>query len=123
MCTIDITSSFANLAGGISLLSGLAGIIGKCPWATTSPKTNCVLCSDERYVALKIVKSAAHYTETAMDEIELLKRVHSTLHHCSQYITSLFTVHYIIVHSTLHHCSLYITSLFTAHYIVIRPFQ
>ena len=26
-------------------------------------------------MALKIVKSAAHYTETAMDEIHLLKRV------------------------------------------------
>ena len=34
-----------------------------------------LLCRHERYVALKIVKSARHYTETAMDEIELLKRV------------------------------------------------
>lgn len=36
------------------------------------------LCWDERnnrYVALKIVKSAKHYTETALDEIELLKKV------------------------------------------------
>ena len=29
----------------------------------------------ERYVALKIVKSAKHYTETALDEIELLRKV------------------------------------------------
>ena len=29
-----------------------------------------------RYVALKIVKSARHYTETALDEIDLLKKVH-----------------------------------------------
>jgi serine/threonine-protein kinase SRPK3 len=28
-----------------------------------------------RYVALKIVKSAAHYTETAEDEIKLCSRV------------------------------------------------
>jgi serine/threonine-protein kinase SRPK3 len=28
-----------------------------------------------RYVALKIVKSAEHYTETADDEIKLLQRV------------------------------------------------
>ena len=28
-----------------------------------------------RYAALKIVKSALHYTEAAIDEIELLKRV------------------------------------------------
>ena len=34
-----------------------------------------LLCRHERYVALKIVKSARHCTETAMDEIELLKRV------------------------------------------------
>ena len=29
----------------------------------------------ERYVALKIVKSARHYTETAIDEIRLLQKV------------------------------------------------
>ena len=34
-----------------------------------------LISRDERYVALKIVKSASHYTETAMDEIQLLKRV------------------------------------------------
>ena len=27
-------------------------------------------------MALKIVKSARHYTETALDEIDLLKKVH-----------------------------------------------
>lgn len=29
----------------------------------------------KRYVALKVVKSAQHYTETALDEIKLLKCV------------------------------------------------
>ena len=33
---------------------------------------------EDRYVALKIVKSARHYTETAIDEIELLKKVATT---------------------------------------------
>lgn len=37
-----------------------------------------ILYSAERYVALKIVKSARHYTETALDEIELLKKVFPT---------------------------------------------
>ena len=36
-----------------------------------------VIClhSDHRYVALKVVKSAPHYTDTALDEIKLLKCV------------------------------------------------
>lgn len=32
---------------------------------------------EKRYVALKIVKSAAHYTETALDEMKLLSTVSS----------------------------------------------
>ena len=34
---------------------------------------------DKKFVALKVVKSAAHYTETALDEIKLLKCVSSNL--------------------------------------------
>ena len=30
---------------------------------------------DKRFVALKIVKSASHYTETAIDEMKLLRTV------------------------------------------------
>ena len=30
---------------------------------------------ERRYVALKIVKSASHYTETALDEKKLLEKV------------------------------------------------
>lgn len=30
---------------------------------------------DKKFVALKVVKSASHYTETALDEIKLLKCV------------------------------------------------
>ena len=33
------------------------------------------LSRDKKFVALKVVKSAAHYTETALDEIKLLKCV------------------------------------------------
>lgn len=32
-------------------------------------------CRRKRFVALKVVKSAGHYTETAVDEIKLLKCV------------------------------------------------
>ena len=34
--------------------------------------------SEKSFVALKVVKSAAHYTETALDEIKLLKCVRQT---------------------------------------------
>lgn len=33
---------------------------------------------DKRFVALKVVKSASHFTETALDEIKLLKDVRDT---------------------------------------------
>ena len=33
------------------------------------------VCRARRFVALKVVKSAQHYTETALDEIKLLKCV------------------------------------------------
>merc|ERR1712179_783111 len=33
---------------------------------------------DKKFVALKVVKSASHYTETALDEIKLLKCVRET---------------------------------------------
>lgn len=34
-------------------------------------------CRAKRFVAMKVVKSAEHYTETAVDEIKLLKSVSS----------------------------------------------
>lgn len=34
-----------------------------------------LLCRAKRFVALKVVKSASHYTETALDEIKLLRCV------------------------------------------------
>lgn len=52
---------------------------------------------EERYVALKVVKSAQHYTETATDEIRLLEviRDNSSKHQYSEKIVRLlnhFTV-------------------------------
>lgn len=39
----------------------------------------CVFFRDKRFVAMKVVKSAEHYTETALDEIKLLKSVRHTV--------------------------------------------
>lgn len=38
-------------------------------------KVLCLCFRTKRFVALKVVKSAQHYTETALDEIKLLKCV------------------------------------------------
>ena len=38
-------------------------------------KLLCRNIRERRYVALKIVKSASHYTETALDEKKLLEKV------------------------------------------------
>lgn len=35
----------------------------------------CFGCRGKRFVAMKVVKSAEHYTETALDEIKLLRAV------------------------------------------------
>lgn len=40
---------------------------------------SCVFFRDKRFVAMKVVKSAEHYTETALDEIKLLKSVSHTV--------------------------------------------
>lgn len=48
-------------------------LIWKIKW------TNNVRCiQDKRFVALKVVKSASHFSETALDEIKLLKDVRDT---------------------------------------------
>jgi len=43
-------------------------------WAIVTPFVM-YFCSEKRFVAMKIVKSAQHYTETAIDEIKLLRSV------------------------------------------------
>lgn len=45
----------------------------KLGWGHFSTVWLCRDLDDEKYVALKVVKSAQHYTETAADEIRLLE--------------------------------------------------
>lgn len=40
------------------------------------------VCRGKRFVAMKVVKSAEHYTETALDEIKLLRAVSIHQPHC-----------------------------------------
>ena len=39
----------------------------------------------KRFVALKVVKSASHYTDTALDEIKLLKCVSIEMNNTNEY--------------------------------------
>lgn len=50
-------------------------IIRKLGWGHFSTVWLCWDMTTKRFVALKVVKSASHYTETAVDEIKLLKCV------------------------------------------------
>ena len=62
---------FCVLAAGLLLCSWVAS----CLAVFDTKKSLFFLFSDKKFVALKVVKSAAHYTETALDEIKLLKCV------------------------------------------------
>ncbi|XP_016914631.1 SRSF protein kinase 3 isoform X2 [Apis cerana] len=50
----------------------------KLGWGHFSTVWLCWDLQDKRFVALKVVKSASHFTETALDEIKLLKDVRDT---------------------------------------------
>lgn len=50
----------------------------KLGWGHFSTVWLCWDLQDKRFVALKVVKSATHFTETALDEIKLLKDVRDT---------------------------------------------
>ncbi|XP_046396348.1 SRSF protein kinase 3 [Ischnura elegans] len=50
----------------------------KLGWGHFSTVWLCWDLVDKRYVALKVVKSESHFTETALDEIKLLKRVNES---------------------------------------------
>ncbi|PSN51739.1 hypothetical protein C0J52_13455 [Blattella germanica] len=52
-------------------------VVRKLGWGHFSTVWLCWDMTDKRFVAMKVVKSAHHYTETALDEIKLLK--------CSEY--------------------------------------
>ncbi|KAL7045859.1 hypothetical protein ACKWTF_002368 [Chironomus riparius] len=53
-------------------------VIRKIGWGHFSTVWLCFDFEDKRYVALKIVKSATNFTETAKDEIKILKAVRDT---------------------------------------------
>lgn len=95
------TTWCASWAGATSLPSGSAGTSSECPLCPLGPSASwdpasglgwghhdvpmglpgagsqcgSRCCRRKRFVALKVVKSAGHYTETAVDEIKLLKCV------------------------------------------------
>ena len=51
---------------------------------------------ENKFVALKVVKSAAHYTETALDEIKLLKCVSNKLKIANSQIFSFLPLNYVV---------------------------
>ncbi|XP_065640952.1 SRSF protein kinase 3 isoform X2 [Hydra vulgaris] len=59
------------------LFHGRYHVIRKLGWGHFSTVWLAWDLLEKRYVALKIVKSASHYTETAIDEMKLLRTVHT----------------------------------------------
>ncbi|XP_037068741.1 SRSF protein kinase 3-like [Pollicipes pollicipes] len=57
------------------MFHGRYHVIRKLGWGHFSTVWLCWDIRDKRFVAMKVVKSASHYTETALDEIKLLKCV------------------------------------------------
>ncbi|XP_015261166.1 PREDICTED: SRSF protein kinase 3-like, partial [Gekko japonicus] len=55
------------------LFNGRYHVVRKLGWGHFSTVWLCWDIQRKRFVALKVVKSAVHYTETAVDEIKLLK--------------------------------------------------
>ncbi|CAK6955833.1 SRSF protein kinase 1b isoform X1 [Scomber scombrus] len=60
------------------LFNGRYHVIRKLGWGHFSTVWLAWDIQDKRFVAMKVVKSAEHYTETALDEIKLLKSVRNT---------------------------------------------
>ncbi|KAH0618772.1 hypothetical protein JD844_018235 [Phrynosoma platyrhinos] len=60
------------------LFNGRYHVIRKMGWGHFSTVWLCWDIQGKRFVAMKVVKSAEHYTETALDEIKLLKSVRNT---------------------------------------------
>ncbi|XP_021369286.1 SRSF protein kinase 3-like isoform X1 [Mizuhopecten yessoensis] len=57
------------------LFNGKYHVVRKLGWGHFSTVWLCWDMAEKRFVALKVVKSAQHYTETAVDEIKLLRCV------------------------------------------------
>ncbi|KAI7789455.1 putative SRSF protein kinase 2-like [Triplophysa rosa] len=60
------------------LFNGRYHVIRKLGWGHFSTVWLCWDIQGKRFVAMKVVKSAQHYTETALDEIKLLRCVRET---------------------------------------------
>uniref|UniRef100_A0A3P8V020 non-specific serine/threonine protein kinase n=1 Tax=Cynoglossus semilaevis TaxID=244447 RepID=A0A3P8V020_CYNSE len=60
------------------LFNGRYHVIRKLGWGHFSTVWLAWDIQEKRFVAMKVVKSAEHYTETALDEIRLLKAVRNT---------------------------------------------
>ncbi|XP_076003475.1 SRSF protein kinase 1b [Genypterus blacodes] len=60
------------------LFNGRYHVIRKLGWGHFSTVWLAWDVQEKRFVAMKVVKSAEHYTETALDEIKLLKSVRNT---------------------------------------------
>ncbi|XP_029007093.1 SRSF protein kinase 1b isoform X2 [Betta splendens] len=60
------------------LFNGRYHVIRKLGWGHFSTVWLAWDIPEKRFVAMKVVKSAEHYTETALDEIKLLKSVRNT---------------------------------------------
>ncbi|XP_069797911.1 SRSF protein kinase 1-like [Narcine bancroftii] len=60
------------------LFNGRYHVIRKLGWGHFSTVWLCWDIQVKRFVAMKVVKSAEHYTETALDEIKLLKAVRNS---------------------------------------------
>ncbi|XP_051978461.1 SRSF protein kinase 3-like isoform X2 [Xyrauchen texanus] len=61
-----------------NLFNGRYHVIRKLGWGHFSTVWLCWDIQGKRFVAMKVVKSAQHYTETALDEIKLLRCVRET---------------------------------------------
>jgi serine/threonine protein kinase len=60
------------------IFHGRYRVLRKLGWGHFSTVWLCWDLLEKKFVALKVVKSAPHYTETALDEIKLLKCVRDT---------------------------------------------
>ncbi|KAL4645840.1 SRSF protein kinase 1-like [Arapaima gigas] len=60
------------------LFNGRYHVIRKLGWGHFSTVWLCWDIQGKRFVAMKVVKSAEHYTETALDEIKLLRSVRNS---------------------------------------------
>lgn len=69
--TTTVIPLYASLDGVISRQCGSRGTTRKSAYLDVCSR----ILSTQRHVALKVVKSDGHYTETALDEIQLLQRV------------------------------------------------